>query len=54
MTKLIEFSMEAAGRFEGSRRGYPGSTPLYVVRKQPLYAEDFLSVYHDRELFGDA
>jgi hypothetical protein len=53
MEKLVQFTMEASGRIRRGKLGHSDEASRYEVIKQPLYVEDFLSVYHDGELYGD-
>jgi hypothetical protein len=55
LTKLLELTMKAAGRFqypEPQSRPHPNYSPSFALLPQPLYVEDFMTVISDRELFG--
>jgi len=52
LDKLIDFSMAPSGRVKRYPFAHDPKHPKYEVIKQPLHVEDFLSAYHDAELFG--
>lgn len=53
LEKLLQHTLESVGRVERSIPGHPRGTKRYQIIAQPLYVEDFLTVIHDRELYGD-
>jgi hypothetical protein len=55
LVKLLEHTLLGAGRVSIKDLG-PGEVPMsrkwFDIVEQPLYVEDFLTVIHDRELYG--
>ena len=54
MTKLLEHTLRGAGRIEVGEARNPRAEPrFFEIVSQPLYVEDFLTVVHPRELYGE-
>jgi hypothetical protein len=54
LLKLLEHTLRGAGRVRhGEGYATPPEPTFFEVIAQPLYIEDFLTVIHDRELYGE-